>query len=97
MRSVAPKEVVVVPKVKVPVAPKEAVVAPKVDESVTPKEPAIVADQRYKKIKGIVLKDGKVIEGQIISMNADIVKIRTTDGKVLSYSFINKVEEFISE
>jgi hypothetical protein len=60
-------------------------------------ESTIVADQRYKGIKGIVLQDGTVIEGQIISMNAEIVKIRTKDGNVLSTSFIKEVEYFIHE
>jgi hypothetical protein len=60
-------------------------------------EPAITADQRYKGIKGIVLQDGNVIEGQIISMNAYTVKIRTKDEKVMSYSFEREVENFIKE
>jgi hypothetical protein len=74
-----------------------------IEEKNTPKpasgsqKSTIVADQSYKGIKGIVLYDGKVIEGQIISMNAEIVKIRTKDGNVLSYSFIKEVECFIHE
>jgi hypothetical protein len=58
---------------------------------------AIVAEQRYKGIKGIVLQDGTVVEGQIIFMSADIVKIRTNDGKISSYSFMKEVQYFITE
>jgi hypothetical protein len=65
--------------------------------AVASQESAVVADPLYKGIKGIVLYDGKVIEGQIISMNAEIVKIRTKDGNVWSYSFIKEVECFIHE
>ena len=38
---VAPKEVVVAPKVEEPVTPKEVVVAPKIEEPITPKEVAV--------------------------------------------------------
>jgi hypothetical protein len=58
---------------------------------------AIVAEQRYKRIKGIVLQDGTVVEGQIIFMSADIVKILTNDGKISSYSFMKEVQYFITE
>jgi tetratricopeptide (TPR) repeat protein len=54
-------------------------------------------DLRYRGIKGIVLKNGDVIEGQILNMDTNIVKIRTKDGKVSSYSFQNEVERFINE
>ena len=60
-------------------------------------EPSVNADQQYNTIKGIVLINGNVIEGQIISMNPDIVKIRTKDGKVLSYDFKYEVQKFITE
>ena len=60
-------------------------------------ESSIDTDERYKGIKAIVLKNGDVIEGQIISMDPDIVKIRTKDGKVLSYSFKFEVQRLITE
>ena len=60
-------------------------------------EPAIIADQQYKGIKGIVLYDGTAIEGQILFMSADVVKIRTKDGNTSSYSFIKEVQFFIKE
>jgi len=60
-------------------------------------EPVIVAEQQYKGITGIALYDGTVIEGQIIFMSADIVKIRTKDGNTSSYSFIKEVQSFIKE
>jgi hypothetical protein len=55
------------------------------------------ADQRYRRIKGIVLMDGNVIEGQIISMNTDVVKIRAKEGNILSYDFKKEVQRFITE
>jgi hypothetical protein len=55
------------------------------------------AGQRYKGIKGIALKNGNVIEGEILSLNPDTVKIRTKEGKVLSYDFNKEVERFIAE
>ncbi len=52
----------------------------------------------YEGIKGIVLKNGKVIEGQIISIDDnDVLKIRTKEGKILSYSFMKEVKEYITE
>jgi tetratricopeptide (TPR) repeat protein len=60
-------------------------------------ETSTVADDPYKKIKAIVLKNGKVIEGKILILNPDIVKIRTKDGKVSSYSFKNDVQTLIAE
>lgn len=47
----------------------------------------------YQDIKGIVLNNGDIVEGQILSMNAETVKIRTKNGKVMSYSFINDIKE----
>ena len=84
---------------KEPATPEEAVVAPKVKEPVTPKEAVVVASPHYYEgIKGIVLKNGKVIEGQIISIDDnDVLKIRTKEGKILSYSFIKEVKEYITE
>ena len=54
-------------------------------------------DQRHKEIKGIVLNDGNVIEGQILNISANAVIIRTKDGKVSSYSFEKEVRGFIKE
>jgi hypothetical protein len=53
--------------------------------------------QYYDGIKGIVLKNGKVIKGQILSVYNDVLKIRTKEGKILSYSFMNDVKEYITE
>ena len=53
--------------------------------------------QEYKGIKGIFLQDGTAVEGQIIFMSADVVKIRAKDGNVCSYSFMKEVESFIRE
>ena len=60
-------------------------------------EPSTDADDPYKRIKAIVLKNGNVIEGKILSWNPDIVMIRTKDGKVSSYDFKNDVQTFITE
>ena len=94
-----PEEAVVALKVEEPAAPKEAVVAPKVKEPDTPKEAVVAPSPNYYEgIKGIVLKNGKVIEGQIISIDDnDVLKIRTKEGKILSYSFIKEVKEYITE
>jgi hypothetical protein len=58
--------------------------------------PSINTQHYYKGIKGIVLKNGRVVKGQIISVYNDVLKIRTKRGKVLSYSFM-KVKEYITE
>ena len=60
-------------------------------------ETSTVADDPYKKIKAIVLMNGNVIEGKILSWNPDIVKIRTKHGKVSSYDFKKEVQTFITE
>jgi Tol biopolymer transport system component len=57
--------------------------------------PLMEGDQRHKEIKGIVLNDGNVIEGQILNISANAVIIRTKDGKVLSYSFEKEVRGFV--
>jgi hypothetical protein len=82
-----------------PVTPNEVVVAPKVEEPVAPKEAVVAANPHYYEgIKGIVLKNGKVIEGQIISIDDnDVLKIQTKEGKILSYSFMKEVKEYITE
>jgi Flp pilus assembly protein TadD, contains TPR repeats len=59
--------------------------------------PSVAGDQTYKGIMGIVLMNGNKIEGQIISMNSDTVKIRTKDGNILSYDFKEEVKTFITE
>lgn len=74
-----------------------------IGKEITPKpvsacqEPADVKKQRFKGIKGIVLYGGTVIEGRIISMNAETVKICKSDGMVMSYSFEREVANFIRE
>jgi len=51
----------------------------------------------YKGIKGIVLQNGDVILGQIISIDNDVLKIQTKEGKVFSYSFMHEVKKYIRE
>ena len=58
--------------------------------------PSIETQHYYKGIKGIVLTNGEVIEGQIISVYDDELKLRSKDGRIFSYSFM-KVEEYITE
>jgi LysM domain len=65
--------------------------------SPSPTDADTVTQQRYKGIRGIVLYSGQIIEGQIISMNAEILRIRTKDGKVRTYSFEREVEFFLKE
>ncbi|MGP8153509.1 MAG: SPOR domain-containing protein [Smithella sp.] len=58
--------------------------------------PSIDTRHYYDGIKGIVLKNGKVIKGQIISIDDnDVLKIRTKNGRILSYSFTKDVKEYI--
>jgi len=51
----------------------------------------------YQGIKGLVLKNGKIVEGQITGIEDDVLKIRTKDGKISSYSFMNDVEKYITK
>jgi tetratricopeptide (TPR) repeat protein len=72
----------------------------KEDQSQQPIEnakPFVDTDQRYGGVKGIVLMNGNVIEGQIISMNPDTVKIRTKEAGILSFDFKKEVQRFIRE
>jgi len=57
----------------------------------------ITYGRRYPGINGIVLTDGTNVEGEIISMSAEVVKIRTKDGSIMSYSFEDDVLQFIKE
>ncbi len=69
------------------------------EEGISVTNRPVDSEQHYKAIeggiRGIELKNGNVIEGQIISFNGDTVKIRTKDGKVLSYLFMEEVKRFI--
>ncbi|MGB5218333.1 MAG: tetratricopeptide repeat protein [Smithella sp.] len=51
--------------------------------------------RELKKIKGVELLNGKIIEGQIISLNAETVSIRTQDGTILTFSFPREVYRFV--
>lgn len=51
--------------------------------------------ETYENVKGIRLKNGKFIQGKIVSVENDIVKIRTKDNKIASYHFIKDVKEFV--
>jgi hypothetical protein len=56
------------------------------------------SEKHYKAIEGlsgVELKDGNVIKGQVISFNGDVVKIRTKDGKILTYSFVKDIQMFL--
>ena len=75
---------------------KDKVKVPKKDISVTNRP--VDSEQHYQAIeglKGIELQNGNVIEGEIISFKSDTVKIRTKDGKILTYSFMKEVKMFI--
>lgn len=60
-------------------------------------KPSVDAERNYKGIKGIELINGNIVEGQIISMSPDTIKIRMKDGKVSSYDFKKDVKELIME
>jgi len=75
---------------------KYKVKVPKKDISVTNRP--VDSEKHYQAIeglKGIELQNGNVIEGQVISFSGDMVKIRTKDGKILTYSFMKEVKIFI--
>jgi hypothetical protein len=74
----------------------EAASPAKEPAAVTSPLPSVLTD-KPKIIKGIVLKNGKVIEGQILNMNVYTVKILTKDGKEESYSFEKEVQGFMKE
>lgn len=59
-------------------------------------KPSEKAYQQYKGIKGFVLMNGNIIEGQIISMTPDRVRIRTIGGE-FSYDFNKEIQRFIAE
>jgi hypothetical protein len=59
--------------------------------------PTIDTRHYYDGIKGIVLKNGRIVKGQIISIDEnDVLKIRTRSGRILSYSFSRDVKEYIT-
>lgn len=72
----------------------ELPIAPMAEEQIRTDAPD-EAQPRYKNIRGVVLYDGRIIEGQIIQMNAETVNIRTRDGKTLSFSFLEEVKNFL--
>ena len=43
------------------------------------------------------MKNSDVIKGQIISIDNNMLKIRTKEEKILSYSFMNEVKKYITE
>jgi len=45
------------------------------------------------KTRGIRLQNGTIIEGEILQMNTEVIKIRTAGGDIVSYPF-DKVESF---
>ena len=47
--------------------------------------------------KAIELKNGNIIEGQILSLNTSTVIIRTKEKKIISYSFEREDQRFIEE
>lgn len=46
-------------------------------------------------IRGIELKSGNIIHGQVISFDGNVVKIRAQDGKISTYLFMEEVSRFI--
>jgi len=70
---------------------------PKAMPVAKPPEPFIQPDQPYKGIKGIVLTNGSIIKGRVISMDPDSIKIRTNEGNILSYSFKYEVQKLITD
>jgi hypothetical protein len=54
-------------------------------------------DPIYNNIKGIVLKDGTVIEGQIVDIRNDVLLIRTKDDRLTAYDFMTDVKNYLYE
>ena len=96
-----PEDAAVRHQEQTPPAAKVEAVPDSAKEEARPTPPAPKAeaplDQPHRKIKGIVLMNGNVIEGQILSMNVNTIKIRTKEGKVLTFSFEKDVQSFINE
>jgi len=94
-KPIAPKDVVVAPKVEEPVTPKEAVVAPKVEEPVTPKE-AVVAVPAVTN-KNLAQGKNKQIEIKSASEKAEWIYYETSDAGDMYYdkSRIKKINENI--
>ena len=60
--------------------------------------PSIDTRHYYDGVKGIVLMNGRIIKGRIISIDDnDVLKIRTRGGRILSYSFARDIKEYITE
>jgi tetratricopeptide (TPR) repeat protein len=74
----------------------ELPIAPILEPSIRTDAPPEV-QPRYKNIRGVVLYDGRTVEGQIVSMNTETVNIRTPDGKILSFSFMKEVQNFLKD
>lgn len=53
------------------------------------------AQRYYGGVKAIVLTNGDVVEGEIISVDHDVLRIRTKKGQISSYSFMNDVKQYI--
>lgn len=56
--------------------------------------PTMENSRLYSNIKGIYLKNGQYIEGQVLNIENEILKIRTIDNKILSYHFIRDIKKF---
>ncbi|MFH1976983.1 MAG: PEGA domain-containing protein [Pseudomonadota bacterium] len=67
------------------------------DESKSIEHEPGIADPAYKNIKGICLMNGKIIEGQILSIKNMVLKIQTKDGQILSYSFEKDIKQLITK
>lgn len=55
------------------------------------------APDRFEGIRGVILYSGKIIPGRILSMNATQVVLRTENDAILSFSFVDEIEDFIKE
>jgi len=67
------------------------------DKPSLPATEVVRTEKGIKGLKGIELFNGKIIEGKILSINTDVVIIRTKDGTVSSYSFREEVRGFIPD
>jgi hypothetical protein len=69
-----------------------------VQETESKNPTSIDTSKYYSGIKGIILTNGKVIKGKILSIDSnDVLKIRTIDGEILSFSFMKDIKNYITE
>jgi len=55
----------------------------------------VIADPSYKNVRGVLLMNGEIIEGQVLSIKNLFLRIQTKDGQVLTFSFEREIRQLI--